>query len=163
MSIHHFDLMRFFLGGDYQTIFARSWNPSWSSHAGDASAAVIFTFPGDITVSYDASWCSTGMPTTWTGNWRFECENGVLLLRDDEVIIQKSENAGEHEYQYDPVTEVPLIDIPHDNQAYLAQEFYDAVTNGGGSGTPVQDNISSLQMVFDVIASCEAGQVVTPG
>ena len=161
MSIHHFDLMRFFLEGDYQTVFARSWNPSWSTHAGNASVVAIFTFPGDITVSYDASWCSQGLPTTWTGNWRFECEKGVLNLRDDVVSIQKSENLGEHEYLYDPVINVPPADTQFHNQAYLAQEFYDAVTNGGSTGTPVQDNINSIQMVFDVIASSEAGQVVT--
>jgi predicted dehydrogenase len=161
MSIHHFDLMRFFLGAEYQTVYGRAWNPSWSTHAGNASAAVIFTFPGDVTVSYDASWCSLGMPTTWTGNWRFECEKGVLNLRDDAVTIQGAENKGDHEYAYRPAKAIPSVDLPHHNQAYLAQEFYEAVNDGKAPGTTVQDNVNSLQMVFDVIASCESGQVVT--
>jgi len=167
MSIHHFDLMRFFLGEEYETVYGRAWNPSWSTHAGNASAAVIFTFPGDVMVSYDASWASQGMPTTWTGNWRFECEKGVLNLRDDAVSIQSADNQGDHEYAYRPVKDIPAVDLKYDNQAYLAQEFYEAVNrangaNGGNTpGTTVQDNIYSLQMVFDVIESCEMGQVVT--
>ena len=161
MSIHHFDLMRFFLGAEYETVFGRSWNPPWSTHAGDASVAVIFTFPGDITVSYDASWCTNGLPTTWIGNWRFECEKGVLELRNDEIRVQMFRTTTAHEHAYHPVEEVPLLKMPHDNQAYLAQEFYDLVTTGGEPGTPVQDNIHSLRMVFDVIAACEAGTALT--
>ena len=44
MSIHHFDLMRFFLGSDAVAISARSWNPPWSWFAGDASAAAQIEF-----------------------------------------------------------------------------------------------------------------------
>src|SRR5207247_4890068 len=88
MAIHHFDMMRFFLGRDATSVYGRSWNPPWSWYRGDASAAVTLKFGGDVVVSYNGSWCSVGMETPWNANWRFECENGVLVFQDDQVYRQ---------------------------------------------------------------------------
>ncbi len=89
MAIHHFDLLRFFLGAEPVSVFGRSWNPSWSWFAGEASAAVIFEFRGKVMASYDASWVSTGLDTSWSGNWRLACERGVVSLQDDQVYVQR--------------------------------------------------------------------------
>ena len=151
MSIHHFDLMRFFLGLDPVAVFGRSWNPSWSWFKGDASAAVTLDFEGGIVVSYNASWCSQGQVTPWNANWRFECAEGVISLVDDQVFTQRPD--GE-------LVSIPQLELERLGQAYLLHEFYEAVTLGKPPVTTCQDNIKSLGIVFDVIQSFVSGQVV---
>jgi predicted dehydrogenase len=151
MSIHHFDLMRFFLGRDPVAIYGRSWNPPWSWFKGDASAAVTLEFSGDVVVTYNASWCSQGQGTPWNANWRFECAEGVVALIDDQVMTQRPEGEA---------VRVPTLEPPRLSQVYLLNEFYEAVTTGKPPVTTCQDNLKSLGIVFDVIQSFVSGTVV---
>jgi len=152
MSIHHFDLLRFFLDSNPVSVLGRSWNPPWSWFAGDASAAVLFEFANDVQVSYNGSWCSQGRETGWNANWRFECAHGVVAMADDRVTTQLTDA--------EPML-VETVQMERESQDYLLHEFYTAVTTGAQPVTTCQDNIHSLGMVFDTIASFEAGEVVT--
>jgi predicted dehydrogenase len=151
MSIHHFDLMRFFLGSNPLSVFGRSWNPPWSWFKGDASASVILNFANGVPVSYNGSWCSQGRETAWNADWRFECANGVVVMVDEQVYTQ---GTGQEPVLVEPVT------LERSDQAYLLQEFYEAVTQGKPVVTTCQDNLKSLGIVFDVVQSFETGQVV---
>lgn len=154
MSIHHFDLMRFFLGSDPVQVFGRSWNPPWSWFKGDASASVVLDFANGIHVSYDGSWCSQGRETDWNANWRFEGSKGVVAMVNSQVYTQLT--------GADPVP-METVTMERTAQAYLLHEFYEAVTQGKPAVTTCQDNIKSLGIVFDVVQSFETGQVVRSG
>ncbi|GIV79804.1 MAG: oxidoreductase [Litorilinea sp.] len=151
MSIHHFDLMRFFLEKNPVAVYGKSWNPPWSWFKGDASAAVTLEFADDVVISYTGSWCSQAREISWNANWRFECARGVVVMEDDQVYIQRT---GQEPIQVEPVA------MPLEGQDYLLQEFYQAVTQGTTPATTCQDNIKSLSIVFDVVRSFETGQVV---
>jgi predicted dehydrogenase len=151
MSIHHFDLMRFFLDSDPVRVFGRSWNPPWSWFKGDASASVILDFANGVPVSYNASWCSQGRETAWNADWRFECTDGVVAMVDEQVYTQATGAEPE-------LVEMALPE--RTDQSYLLHEFYEAVTGGKPPVTTCQDNIKSLGIVFDVVASFERGQAV---
>lgn len=151
MSIHHFDMMRFFLDCDPVAVYGRSWNPPWSWYKGDASAAVTLEFEGNHFVSYSGSWCSQGRGIGGYDTWRFECSDGVVVLRDDDVFTQR--------YREEPVPVEP-VKMALENQGYLLHEFYEAVMHGKPAVTTCQDNIKSLAIVFDVVKSFETGQVV---
>ena len=151
MSIHHFDLMRFFLGSDPLSVFGRSWNPPWSWFKGDASASVTLAFANNVIVSYNGSWCSQGHETPWNAHWRFECAKGVVFMQEDQVYTQLTNQ---------PPVLVEPVQLARTGQAYLLQEFYEAVTTGKPPVTTCQDNIKSLGIVFDVVQSFETGQVV---
>lgn len=151
MSIHHFDMMRFFLGSDPRWLYGRGWNPAWSWYDGDASAAVIVGFADGVVVSYNGSWCSTGMETSWNGDWRFECDEGVISLEDDQVRTQVTGQEAEI---------VPPVRMQHTAQEYLLHEFYRALTEGRKPATTCRDNIRSLGMVFDTVRSSESGERV---
>ena len=151
MSIHHFDLMRFFLGRDPVSVYGRSWNPAWSWFKGDASAAVMLDFGDNVVVSYTGSWCSQGHDTPWNANWRFECGEGVGIMEGDQVYTQRTGK--------DPVP-VELVQPEREAQEYLLHEFYTAVTQQQAPVTTCQDNIKSLGIVFDVVQSFTTGQVV---
>jgi predicted dehydrogenase len=167
MSIHHFDMMRFFLDSNPQQIFARCWNPSWSWYDGAASAAVNVTFANGIPVTYAGSWCSQGMETTWNGNWRFECENGVLTIEDDAVYVQRhrgiEDRPGFRHVSNESKAEVPLVEMPREGQDYLLHEFYEAVTGDHMPPTTAQDNIHTMRFVFDIVRACDTGTIITMG
>lgn len=164
MSIHHFDLMRYFLDSDPVSVYGRSWNPPWSWYKGDASASVSLQFGSGSVVAYNASWCSQGQETAWNANWRFECEQGVVTLKDDVVSIQRisgvEPGTGFRANLYDALTAVPAVAMERQSQSYLLHEFYEAVTQGKMPVTTCQDNIKSLGIVFDVVQSFASGAVV---
>ncbi len=164
MSIHHFDMMRFFLGSDAKTIQARSWNPPWSWFAGHASASAQIGFASGAQVAYSGSWCSQALETSWNANWRFECERGVLLAQDDRVTMQRLLRVGSGEgalvNEHAEPEEVPLIEMQREGQDYLLQEFYEAATAGKSTATTAQDNIHTMELVFGVVRACDSAQTV---
>ncbi len=164
MSIHHFDLMRFFFGSDAVSISARSWNPPWSWFDGDASAAAMIKFANGVEASYTGSWCSQAFETSWNADWRFECERGVILVADDRVYIQQLESVDEgargQSSIHDERREIPLIGMERESQDYLLQEFYEAVTQGKDVSTTAQDNIHTMAFVFGVVEACDSGGTV---
>ncbi len=165
MSIHHFDLMRYFLGSDAVVINAWSWNPPWSWFAGDASAAAQIHFTNGIQATYAGSWCSQALETSWNANWRFECERGVLLVEDDRVFVQRllrvDEGARGTASVHDARREIPLVRMEREGQDYLLQEFYEAVTNGTAVGTTAQDNMRTMEFVFGVVEACDSGKAIS--
>jgi predicted dehydrogenase len=145
MAIHHFDMLRFFLGRDPTGLYGRSWNPAWSWFRGDASASVVIDFD-DLVATYNGSWCSQAGDTPWNGNWRFDCAEGAAFLEEDRVWTQR--RGAER-------VEVPLVDMPLASQRYLLHEFVQAITTGRTPATTCFDNIKSLTIVLDAIASFE--------
>lgn len=79
MAVHHYDLMRMIVGAEPVEINARSWNPSHSPYREHASAAMVVTFPGNVTISYRGSWVDSGPQTPWAGEWELECERATIL------------------------------------------------------------------------------------
>lgn len=161
MAIHHFDMLRFFLGANPTSIYGRSWNPAWSWNKGDSAAAVSLQFDSGVVATYDGSWVSTGRDTTWNANWRFDCERGVVTMVDDVVMVQTWDGTddGFANRYADPVV-VPALEMPRIAQAYLLHEFYEAVTQGKTPATTCQDNIHSLGIVFDAVESFKTGQTI---
>jgi predicted dehydrogenase len=153
MSIHHFDLLRFLLGANATSVFGRSWNPSWSWYQGDAAASAVIDFPGGVTASYTGSWVAMGRETPWNGNWRFDCAKGVVALENDEVWVYPHGEAA-------AARKVEPIVMEHAAQAYLLNEFYQAVTAGITPATSCQDNIHSLEIVHKLVQSFETGATV---
>jgi predicted dehydrogenase len=160
MAIHHFDMMRFFLNANPVSVYGRSWNPPWSWYKGDASASLTATFDNGAQISYAGSWCSQGQETSWNADWRFECAKGVLTVQDDRIYIQHltgvEDRGGYRHVQNDAIAEVPLITMERQAQDYLLHEFYEAITQGRQPGTPCQDNIKTVEFVFDVVQSFES-------
>lgn len=164
MSIHHFDMMRYFLDSDVAEISAHSWNPPWSWFKGDASAAAVLRFENGVHASYSGSWCSLAQPTSWNANWRFECEKGVLRVADDVISVQKllrvRDEAGALANVHGERRQIPLQDMMREGQDYLLHEFYEAVTQGAPVGTPAQDNMRTVEFVFGVVQACDSGETV---
>ncbi|MCY4538657.1 MAG: Gfo/Idh/MocA family oxidoreductase [Chloroflexi bacterium] len=164
MAIHHFDMMRLFLGSDPSEISARSWNPPWSWFKGDASATAAMRFENGVFASYSASWCSQALPTGWNADWRFDCEKAVMLVEDDVVTVQDllrvTDRRGALANVHGKRRLVPLLEMEREGQDYLLHEFYEAVTKGKPVATSAQDNIRTVEFVFGVVQACDSGETV---
>ncbi len=160
MSIHHFDLMRYLLGSNLTSVSARSWAPRWNWFEGESAVSAILEFENQVAATYNASWCGTGQETSWNGDWRFDCENGVLLLKDDQVYLhrrtEKLEDFGVFkQFINEDLDEVLPLDLEFVGRGRLLHEFVEAITKGNTPETVCQDNIVSLKMVFDVIEAAK--------
>lgn len=158
MSIHHFDMMRYILGADPVSVYARSWNPAWSWYKGDASATVLFEMrlpppaAQSVSVTYTGSWCANGAGTPWNGEWRVLCADGSAILRDDKVFVQRRDGQ--------PWEEIPLDPLARGGQDHLLHEFVAAVREGRQPETSAEDNLRSIEMVFKTVESIEGGRTV---
>ncbi len=156
MSIHHFDLMRFITGLDATRVTASSWNPFWSNYQGDCSSTAMFEMSNGARLLYNASWCAKGDFCSWNGNWQIECENGTLLLNQNEVKILWTTGL----YKVEREEIVPLEDPPKSGQNYVLDEFIRAAKGGPRPATAVEDNIKSVAMVFATVEAMASGQAV---
>ncbi|MCE5259774.1 MAG: Gfo/Idh/MocA family oxidoreductase [Chloroflexi bacterium] len=151
MSIHHFDMLRYILGTDPLQVTGASWNPAWSWFKGDASCLLHFDFTDAVKVLYHGSWCSTGDETSWSGDWRIECAQGVIVSRQDVVYEALT---GE------PLRLSALSAMPLRAQAYLLDEFVRNIREGTRPATHSADNIKSLAMVFGAVEAAQTGNTV---
>lgn len=164
MSIHHYDLLRFVLGMEPIAITAHSWNPHGSTYVNDAAAAVFLHFENGVRVNYTGSWVAFGMETDWNGDWRIDCEHGVVVMSQGELSVQTMiEQEDRLFYEYTPLEVLPLQPMQYQDQVYMLDEFCRVVTQGDTMATTCQDNIHSLDMVFDTIRSIETGQTIKIG
>ena len=164
MSIHHFDLMRYLLKGNPVTMSGQSWNPAWSWFNGDAATALTMRFDNDAIVTYHASWVATGLETSWDADWRFNCEKGIVELKQDVVTVQHWLGVKDNRlHDYSEPEVVPTVDMPLAHVPYLLQTFYDHVRDKTQAETSAQDNIHSIQMVFNAIRACESGTTISVG
>lgn len=164
MSIHHFDLVRFFSGADPMAVYAKEFNPRGSWYKGDASASCIFELTDGIVFTYRGSWCSEGCHTSWNGDWRFIGDRGTVIFEQDQPPRGQTvaEETGFHR---------PLRDLAIPEPRPCAEGMHGALVemlaylrDGTIPQTECHDNIKSLAMVFGAIesaASCERVTIST--
>ncbi len=149
MSIHHFDMMRYLLGRDPTSIYARTWNPFWSWFKGDCAAAISIDMDG-VPVLYEGSSVAFGGHTGWNGEWRVECERGSL---------DYSEGLGLRQTRFDTgAAAIELEPMAHENQEHSLQEFVSSLREARPPETNGADNLRSLAMVFASISSKTEGK-----
>jgi len=144
MAIHSFDTARFLLGTDPLAVYCESYNPSWSRFAGDAAAMAIFEFPDGVRYSYDGSWASPGLETSWNGFWRITGERGTAVWDGD--------HAPHSEVDGVPGMPGPLLTKGRDIRGSLAS-FVHALRTGETPDGEVHGTVMSLAMVEAAIAS----------
>ena len=161
MSIHHFDLLRFVLNGEPQTITCHAWNPPWSNFSDPAAASATITFDTGAVVSYAGSWVSTAPPTTWAGAWQIECADGVLSWtgRNDNSLAADALTV---QLRGKRPRRVPLDEPRYWDRAGAVEAFAAAIGTGGEPASSGRDNLGSLALMFAAIESAETGQAQLP-
>lgn len=160
MAIHHFDLMRFILGREAKSVFTQVTDPPWSRFVEEASATVTVTFEDDLVVSYRGSWVSPGEPTTWSGDWHLECEQGEIFWTgrsgDDDAphevvrLRQRGEEATE---------DAELIKLDRLGRAGSLTALVEAIETGEEPETSGRRNLGTLALMEAAARSAVSGQV----
>lgn len=152
MSIHHFDFLRHALGGDpVVEVYCDEFNPAWSWFAHDAATTVSIRLASGARATYTASWCSPGAETSWNAHWRFSGPAGTLVWDGDNAPVVDIPN--------DASLLAPVVEGPTGLTASLTL-MVDHLRGGPEPTTTVQDNVSSLALVFAAIESARVHQPV---
>jgi predicted dehydrogenase len=148
MGVHHFDMMRYVLGREVESVLAHTWNPSWGWHKGDACHTAIFQMSGGLTATHHALGCSKGHRTGWNADWHIAGSEGSITWEGNAVFIthgHKTSNPGRTEVKLDPLPEEPLDAI--------MTEFLSAIKEKRQPECNSEDNLKSLAMTFAVVQS----------
>jgi len=76
----------------------------------------------------------------------------VTLVNDEVWVFPHGEEQAARKVEH--------LTLTHAAQAYLLNEFYNAVTAGTAPATSCQDNIHSLEIVYNLVESFRTGGVV---
>jgi predicted dehydrogenase len=155
MMVHHFDLMRYVLGHDPQSVQAITWNQPWGWHKGDASHAIIFRYEDGFVATHVACCCDVGLQTSWNGDWHIAGSNGSL-----DWDAAGTWYSHQHRTQT-PVTRQAVAhdEVPEPEQAILT-EFLSALEEDREPECSARDNLKSLTMVFGAIQSAKENRIV---
>ena len=160
MAIHHWDMMRMILGCEAETIYVQRSDPDWSNFRDVASATAIVTFSNGVVVSYRGSWMSSNTPTNWGGDWKLECEHGLIDFttrqggpfgtQGDKVSIRRRTGVIEPQ---------PLPHMPVWGRSAGVLDLQRWIETGVPSQNAAESNLGSLAIVEAAIRSVEHGTI----
>lgn len=160
MSIHHFDLLRYVLGREVESISCRTWDPSWSLFSGPSEGVAQVDFGADLVASYRGSWVSHGAKTTWAGEWRMDFADAEVWWtsrgdgpegwRDDEVRIRRGRT----------VETLELPTVARTDRAGSLTEFVTAIADGREPIISGRDNVGSLATTYAAVKASKTRQPV---
>ena len=162
MSIHHFDLLRFFTGGKCKRVSSQSWRPEWSMYSGKACTNAIIEMDNGVHICYNGSWSSCGKDTSWDGNITITGSKGCLTLAPDNTVrFFKDIIPDGRVVSQDTGTVLQQPDMEFTDMEYMLGDFLNCLETGKAPETTLEDNINSYQMVTACIKSGETGDWVT--
>lgn len=160
MAIHHWDLMRMILGCEAESVYVQRSDPAWSNFRDEASATAIVVFTNGVVVSYRGSWMSSDTPTYWAGDWKLECEEGLISwtsrqggpfgTQGDKVSIRTRSGAEIPQ---------PLVHMPVWGRSAGVLDLIRWIETGEPSQNSAASNLGSLAIVEAAITSLQTGQV----
>ena len=146
MSIHHFDLIRYFTGKNFSWIFAHSFRPEWSWHKGNPTVFVIGELEDNISFCYSASWVSRENNTQWMGEITFTGSEGALKFDSKGRLFL---------YKKEREKRIPLIRQRKNSLKLVLEEFYNSIKENKLPSTDLLDNIQSFAITQACIYSSE--------
>jgi predicted dehydrogenase len=172
MAIHHFDLIRYFLGKEVVRVTAQTWNPKVSNTEGDMSAFVMMEFDGGARVNYTGSFASPGADTGWNGKWTITGSRGSIVWnsRDDWGQIRLFRQEADYsqyteQHFFTPLPEIwgeviPAESIGAQGHHYDLHHWRACIENGVEPETSGRDNLHTLAMTFGVMDAADSGKTV---
>ena len=160
MAIHHWDMMRMMLGCEAESVYVQRSDPTWSNFRDEASATAIVTFTNGVVVSYRGSWMSSDTPTFWAGDWKLECEQGLIQFasrqggpfgtQGDALSIRRRTGV---------VEPIPLPHMPIWGRSAGVLDLIRWIETGEPSQNAAAQNLGSMAIVEAAIRSSESGTV----
>lgn len=158
MMVHHFDLMRYVLGQEPESVQAITWNHSWGWHRGDAAHAIVFRFAGGLVATHVSCGCAVGSQSSWNGDWRIEGPGGSIDWDSEGTFHSHLHRLAQGEEKVSR-RRIEHLEVPPSQQAIL-DEFLGAIRENREPECSARDNLGSLAMVFAAIQSAREGRRV---
>ncbi|WNR44383.1 Gfo/Idh/MocA family protein [Paenibacillus roseipurpureus] len=156
MAIHTFDQARFIIGANPVSVYCHEFNPEGSWYEGNAAAVCIFEFDNGAVFTYNGSWCSEGLRTTWEAEWRVAGSQGTASWRDGAPYAEVVAPGQEANFllDYDRI-EAPYTWHGREGHHGCLDEMFLAIEEERSAETSYMDNIYSTAMVFGAIQSAK--------
>jgi len=154
MMVHHFDLLRYVLNDNPESVHATTWNQPWGWHKGDACHSIVFTYASGLRATHVCVGCAVGSVTQWGGDWRIEGTQGSLDASSNGMFhshLHRSDN---------PRTEQIDGDSVAPGEQAILDEFLSSIKENREPECSAEDNLQSLAMVFGAIQSAKEGRTV---
>jgi predicted dehydrogenase len=158
MSIHHFDLLRYLLEREADSVLCEAISPSWSGYAGPPAALATIDFDG-VAVSYRGSWISAGPSTNWAGDWRMEFEHGEVHWTSRGELDQPNERVVIRPRR-GRARVVPVPDVSRIDRWGTLTEFAAALREGREPETSGRRNLGTMALVTSAVESARVGSRV---
>lgn len=163
VSIHHFDLIRFFTGKNCEEIYAKSYRPTWSAFDGRPSTEALLTMEDGVNVTYNGSWATRGKETSWDGNFTITGSKGCLTLdaddnvsfyefkKNDTVVMIAGSEKG---------VQLQKPEMEFTEMEFGFNMFMDCIEKDTTPETSLEDNFKSFAMVSAGLQSVEEKKAV---
>lgn len=153
-SIHHLDLIRFCYDRPVETVYCRTWNPSWSMYAHDSNVSCLLTLADGLEVNYLGTW--TGGWNALQFEWRTDCAEGVIIQRQ---LFADLATARVDDPALTPVPLAPCEPFYDDSDALLSA-FIVHLRADAPLPCSGRDHLQTLALCFAAIESSSTGRVV---
>jgi len=152
-SVHHLDWLVSVLPAPIADVFARHQRVPWSKWANPSVCHVTLCCADGVLASYQASYESQGEISDYGGRWRCEFEKGDLIVEDDQRVWQVTDRGKTRECVLDNSKEARSGDL------CLLDDLHEAIVNGTEPPTSGRDNLKTLKVLFEIMASWNATKV----
>jgi len=163
MAIHQFDLVRYLTGKDPISVFADSYNPSWSWYKTKPSSLVHFEMTDGLRFDFFGSWVARGKLTSWEGDMLIIGEKGTLeVIGEKQIWFYPAEENEREKMEWEDKKRENIVIKPIEREqiTHGLNEFIECLRKGKEPSTNFEDNIKSFAMVCAAAESSRLGKVV---
>ena len=153
VSIHHFDLVRFFTGSNCREVYAYSYHPAWSRFQGKSATEAVMVMENDVVVNYNGSWAVRGKVSSWDGDITITGDAGCL-------VVDHQDNVFHHDEKNPNGAKLDKVPMDKTELDYALDTFIRCVENDTEPETAVEDNQHSFAMVCAAEKSVAKGKPV---
>ncbi|WP_028611680.1 Gfo/Idh/MocA family protein [Paenibacillus harenae] len=150
VTIHHFDMIRYFTGQEAVKVIAMNSNPpgSWSETTTIHLCAWMELECGTV-VDYHGNMMAKGKQTEWYGDWRFEGSEGAITITSNRVTLMR-DGISDKVYTFDGVGDMLSLD-----------EFLAALKERREPRPSGRDYLKSQSLVHAAAVSSRKGIMLT--
>lgn len=161
VSIHHFDLIRFFTGKNLKSIYCQCYKPSYSEFDGKPNTEAIIEMEDNIMVNYSGTWAARGKETSWDGEFIITGDKGALHLDENNDVyfypFQKNESVklGTEKENKEKLLKPQM---QYEEMEYCLEEMLRCLNEDKIPETTLEDNFESYKMVALGLKSVKTGK-----
>ncbi|GGE25832.1 oxidoreductase [Pullulanibacillus camelliae] len=162
MAIHTFDQARFITGADPVSVYCHEYNPHGSWYKGNAAAICIFEMDDGTVFSYNGSWCSEGLSTSWEADWRVTASQGSATWDGYHTPIAEAIDDTQPSGFMNTFKTLDVTENWNGQEGHFGclDEMFTALEEDRLAETDCSDNIKSIAMVFGAVESAKTGKKI---